>query len=75
LSPNCRKVFGNFDGQISYKNNQSNKPVKTPIRIFITLLLAAMASYLIGLALLTPANAAKPRSMIARSPSTNGTFD
>src|SRR5215471_15262778 len=54
---------------------KTTKQMKTSIRIFITLLLAAMASFLLGLALLTPANAAKPPPNIAWSPSTNGTFD
>jgi hypothetical protein len=48
--------------------------MKTPIRFLITLLCAATASFLVGLALLTPAHAANPPA-IAWSPSTNGTFD
>ena len=44
LPPNCRKVLGNLDGQISYKNDESNKQMKTRILSLITLLCAAMAS-------------------------------
>jgi hypothetical protein len=31
LPPNCRKVLGNLDGQISYKNDESNKQMKTQL--------------------------------------------
>src|SRR5690348_13774644 len=54
---------------------QLRSPMKTQIRFLFTLLCAASATLLIGLALLTPANAAKPPPNIAWSPSTNGTFD
>jgi hypothetical protein len=49
--------------------------MKTQIRYLFTLLSAATATLLIGLTLLTPANAAKSPPNIAWSPSTNGTFD
>src|SRR5262249_12528101 len=57
--PHCRKVFGNFGGQISYKNDESNRQMKKPIRFLFTLLCAAIASFLIVLALLPPAHASK----------------
>jgi hypothetical protein len=44
LLPSCRNVFGIFGGQISEKNDQSNKPMKTPIRFLFTLLCAAAFS-------------------------------
>ena len=44
LAPNCRKVFGNFDGQISCNNDESNKPMKTPIRFLFMVLCAAIVS-------------------------------
>jgi len=55
--PDCRKAFGNFSGQISYKDDESNSQMKTPIRFLFTLLCAAIASFLLVLALLPPAHA------------------
>jgi len=56
-------------------HNKLKSTMKTPARILTTLLFAAIASFVLGLALSTPINARSRPPMIAWLPSANGTFD